>query len=150
MNRTSLRDLQELLVAVMRPELAGIAAPHLSTEDRDALIASLRTLPSELDPRATSALDRLHKPLLDGVQNALPGRPVRVYGKGGRAYGFTIVNAYVVDETTGRGVFVAAVVYSNDNDVINDDRYDYVKLGAPFFTHLGAVVARVLDSGVGG
>ena len=76
------------------------------------------------------------------VAAALPGDRIRVHGKGGRAYGFTIECSYVTNETTGRSVFVAAVVYANDNDVLNDDRYPYGDVADPFVARLGRVVAR--------
>lgn len=84
------------------------------------------------------------RPLLGAVSAALPGHVIRVFGKGGRAYGFTVENSYVVDETTNRSVFVSATIYANDNETINDDRYEYETVADPFIGHLGRVIARLL------
>jgi len=50
---------------------------------------------------------------------------LRIYNKIGRAYGFTIDNSYVFDVETGRSFFLTAVIYTNANGVLNDDRYEY-------------------------
>lgn len=141
-NRMSLRDLQDLLVAVVRPELAEGVDVRLAPRTREGLVATLGTLPSESRFKFPRALDDVHKPLASAVAAALPGDRVRVFGKGGRAYGFTIECSYVTNETTGRSVFVAAVVYANDNETMNDDRYQYEDVAEPFVAHLGHLVAR--------
>jgi hypothetical protein len=141
-NRVSLRDLQDLLIAVVRPELSEGVDVRLAPSTREGLVATLGTLPSESRFKLPRALDDVHKPLASAVSAALPGDRIRVQGKGGRAYGFTIECSYVTNETTGRSVFVAAVVYANDNDVLNDDRYPYGDVADPFVARLGHVVAR--------
>jgi hypothetical protein len=77
-----------------------------------------------------------------GLVSELPGHDIRVYGKGGRAYGFTVDSSYVVDATTDRSAFVAATIYTNDNDTLNDDCYEYATIADPFITTLGRFVAR--------
>lgn len=143
-NRITLRDLQDLLIAVVRPDINDGPRPSWSSVDREKLVGILGRLPSELPGRPPRALDDQHKPLLAAVSTALPGHAIRVFGKGGRAYGFTVENSYVVDDTTNRGVFVAATIYANDNETINDDRYEYATVADPFIGHLGRVIARTL------
>ncbi len=144
-NRMSLRDLQDLLIAVMRPELSDSIDLRLTPRTRNELVALLGMLPSESSRfRYPRALDDVNKPLLGAISAALPGDRVRVYGKGGRAYGFTVECSYVVDETSGRSAFVAAVVYANDNGTLNDDRYQYEDVADPFIARLGKLVARSL------
>lgn len=141
-NRMSLRDLQDLLVAVMRPELADGVDAHLAPRTREGLAATLGTLPSESRMRYPRSLDDVHKPPAGALAAALPGDRIRVHGKVGRAYGFTIENSYAIDETSGRSVFVAAVIYANDNGTINDDRYQYEDVAEPFIARLGQVIAQ--------
>jgi hypothetical protein len=141
-NRIELRGLQDLLVAVLRPELSDLTPPRWSSADRSELVAILGRLPSELIGQPAPALDATHKPLQAAIAAALPEHVVRVYGKGGRAYGFAVENAYVVDETSHRAVFVAATIYANDNETLNDDQYEYETLADPFIEALGRFVAR--------
>lgn len=141
-NRVSLRDLASLLVTVVRPDLATGATPELAPRDRDELLSLLSMPPSAMT--RNKALDVVHKPLLGAVQDALPGHDIRVYGKGGRAYGFSVENSYVVDETTKRSFFVAAAVYANDNETLNDDNYPYESVAEPLFTGIGRALARTV------
>lgn len=147
-NRMTLRDLQDLLVMTVRPDLAPGAVPRLAPPDRSALLTILGTLPSELrSARGSRRLDELHKPLHLAVVAATPDDQVRVLGKGGRAYGFAVENAYAVNERTGRCFFVTAALYANENGTLNDDRYEYATIADPFMTRLGTVLARALLSG---
>jgi hypothetical protein len=87
-------------------------------------------------------VDGLAKPLLAGVSRVWPKKRFSLLSKAGRAYGFSVDNAYIVDQDTGRGVFVAAAIYTNADGILNDDAYDYQAVADPFFSNLGEVVAR--------
>ncbi len=163
-NRVDLADLQRLNVHLFRPELLPLETPssRLPSAGRPRLRLSalqrahLQRAMGELPPDS-------HNPEYDPaeipfafVKFVLPGlrrleRPDRftVYNKVGRAYGFSIENAYVVDETSlvdgvaERSFFLNAVLYTNANDTLNDDEYEYAKADA-FFADLGESVARLL------
>jgi hypothetical protein len=135
-NFIPLRELQELLVGIMRPELAPDPAAW-EIPFRPLLVETLGQLPG-------GALDARYKPLAVAIASALPDRGIRVYGKSGRAYGFAVENAYVTSEATGRSFFVAATIYANGNDVMNDDRYEYDAVADPFVARLGVVLAQHL------
>ena len=53
------------------------------------------------------------------------------------AYGFMSDLAWIVDARDGRSVLVAATVYANRDEVLNDGHYDYDQLAAPFMEALG-------------
>lgn len=141
-NRISLLDLQDVLAAVTRPDLSEIARPGWSDEDRRALMEIAGKLPSTLIRRQATLLDDRHRPLLAATKSELPDHDIRVYGKGGRAYGFTVINSYIVDATSKRSAFVAATIYANDNETINDDHYEYETVADPFVAGVGRFVAR--------
>jgi hypothetical protein len=111
-NRVTLRELQDLLVMMVRPDLASGPVPLLAKDDRAALLGG----------RFRRTIDELNKALHLAIAAAVPDDRVRVLGKGGRALGFEIENSYAVDETTGRSFFVSAVIYANENGTLNDDR----------------------------
>ena len=151
-NSISLRELQDLLIAVVRPEIATgkPGFPGLSIEQRRFLTDAMRRLPREsqdptYDPDRYP--DHYVKPLLPGVNRVVPAPHARIYNKTGRAYGFSIENAYVEDRRTGRGFFLAVVLYTNPNRTLNDDDYAYENVADPFFADLGEVVARVVIGG---
>lgn len=145
-NMISLRELQDSLIGVMRPDLT--TAPTAWTiRHRPFLVTTLGLLPSDLYPMHAvrgGALDIQNKPLAVAIQGALPNLDVQVYGKGGRAYGFAVENAFVTSPKTGRSFFVATTVYANGNETMNDDRYEYDEVAAPFIARLGVVLAQHL------
>jgi hypothetical protein len=144
-NAIPVRELQDVLVAITRPDLIE-EEPRprpLDKADRADLLTILSSLPSDLPRMAKSrTLDAMQKPLHIALRSALPGHKLKIYSKGGRAYGFSVENAYVVDETSHRSVFVTATIYANQTETLNDDRYEYEAVASPFIEKLGAYVAR--------
>ena len=149
-NGISLVDLQHLLVKLIRPDIPLPGARlDLSEVHRRLLIDALTRYPRESsDPRYSPAEypDEYCKFLLPGVRRVLPdtepGRRVEITGKIGRAYGFTIENSCLRNPTNGRTVFVAVAIHTNDDGVLNDDRYEYETVADPFLADLGEWVAR--------
>jgi hypothetical protein len=149
-NYISLADLHRLHVAIVRPELSDLEDLGIEPEHRKALLAAMSEDPLESkNPTYTkprfSALR--YKLMLVGIIRVLPREQIRYVNKPGKAYGFHIENAYVEDLETGRAFFVTAGVYANENEVINDNRYEYDEISRPFFKDLGEVLARRLLSG---
>ncbi len=64
---------------------------------------------------------------------------IRIFNKVGDAYGFLLDNAYFVDFKNGVEFILTATIYCNEDEIFNDDQYDYEDIGFPFFTHLGEV-----------
>ena len=62
---------------------------------------------------------------------------IKIFNKIGLAYGFTIDNAYIVDLDNNVEFFLTAVIYSNSNEVMNDNVYDYETVSIPFLSGLG-------------
>ena len=147
-NAVSLVELQDMLVALVAPDLPlGGKRFGLDEADRAFLLEAMSIVPREsLDPR----YDPDHYPddyvkfLLPGLVRRAPAARWRIVNKVGLAYGFGIENAYVEDRESGRGLFVSAVIYTNPNGVLNDGVYAYDEQGFPFFADLGEVVAGLL------
>lgn len=149
-NGISLVDLQDLLVRVVRPDI-GTGRPGLvlSPDHRELLVDALTRYPGESDdPRYDRAEypDAYAKFLLPGIRRVFPedrpGRRVEIAAKIGRAYGFSVENSYLHHPGTGRAVFVTAVLYTNDDGILNDDRYEYDTVADPVLADLGERVAR--------
>jgi hypothetical protein len=148
-NAIALLDLQCLLAAVVRPEIdtSRRGFPELGVAARAFAVQALGELPREskdpvYDPKEHP--DHGCKFVLPGIRRVVPPEYVRVYDKIGRAYGFTIENAYVEDLRSGRGFFLAAVLYTNSDGVVGDDVYDFAQIADPFFADLGEVIARAV------
>lgn len=146
-NATTLGDLQDMLVAIARPELYDRLPPGKlrSPKARQEVLETLGRLPSEYEGTwrgHANAKDAFLKPLNVGLGAAFPEEKVKVYGKSGRAYGFSVENVYIKSQRTGRGFFLACALYANDNDTLNDDGYEYISVGTPFLARMGVILAR--------
>jgi len=149
-NGISLVDLQDLLVKVARPDIdTGTPPLRLSASHRGQLLQAMTEYPREsTNPvyPAKAYADDSSKFLLPGIRRVFPStvRSERVEstGKPGRAYGFSIENSYVRNPVNGRAVFVTAVLYTNTDGILNDDKYEYETVADPFFADLGELIAR--------
>jgi hypothetical protein len=157
-NAMKLRELQDTLVRIIRPDLlASIAHPSAgrattkprhdpaSPDDLDHLRQALGTLPSEsgiagYDRNVVADYQLL--PFLRGIERVRPRGRFQIHSKVGQAYGFLVHNAYVVDKDTGRSFFLTATIYANPNEVVNDDIYAYDTISFPVLADVGEVVAR--------
>ena len=145
----TVRDLQDTLVRIMRPELlpqskaAGVDTA--SKEDLASLRQALGTLPSEsglagFDRNVVA--DYQLDPFLRGIERVRASGHFQVYAKVGQAYGFLIANAYVVDKDTGRSFFLIASVYANPDETMNDDQYAYDMISFPALADVGEAFCR--------
>ena len=145
-NRMSLLDLQRTLAMVVRPDLeVGRAQFRLSEEHRTFLLQAMSQFPRESRNPVYDEEeypDHYVKFLLPGLLRVLPEQGLKIYNKVGQAYGFTIENAYVVDEKRGRSFFLAAVIYTNQDGILNNDQYEYDEVASPFMADLGEWAAR--------
>lgn len=57
-----------------------------------------------------------------------------------QAYGYLIDNAYIADFKNGVEFLLSAVIYVNNNQIFNDDKYEYDEIGFPFLANLGKVI----------
>lgn len=145
-NQVPLAELQKGLCMVVRPEVdCGGPGFELTERDRELVLEAMRQFPRESpNPRYDPAEypDAYVKPTLPGVRRVIGAENARVLDKTGEAYGFSIENAWVVDESTGRGFFLAATLYTNADGILNDDAYEYATVAAPFLADLGEAAAR--------
>jgi hypothetical protein len=78
--------------------------------------------------------------LYGSEKNASISPEVRIFNKVGDAYGFLIDGAYVADFKSGVEYMLSAVVYCNEDGILNDDKYDYETVGFPFLKELGKAI----------
>lgn len=137
-NYVSLRDLQRILMSLVLPEHPRSLKLGLDEEQRKLL---LKAMTARLESKKHAAE---HNPLSPGVLDVLPAKRVRYIDKSGRAYGFHLDNAYLEDTESGRAVFIAATVYANPNEILNDDDYGYDDTSKPLLAALGSALTKAL------
>jgi len=143
-NYISLEDLQRLMVALYRPELIEDAAFSDLVAHRAFLAETLGSHPEADSEAQREELVRRFSPMLPGVEEVLDGGRVDYRNKAGRAYGFHLDNARIVDRESGAEVFVTAAVYVNENRELNDNDYEYDEKSYPFLRGVGRAVAKHL------
>ena len=141
MNYLSLRDHQELMIALFHPELSPVSFEGLNS-GRDILIESMLYPPVDYASYLDDEDRRRFKTALSGFEDHLSEDHIDYFNKGGRAYGFHIENAFVTDRQSQRGVFLTAALYVNENERLNDGDYQYDELSFPFLHQLGSLVAQ--------
>jgi hypothetical protein len=67
-------------------------------------------------------------------------RQIRIFSKSGMAYGTLTDNAYIVDFEKKIEFLLTAMIYVNDNQIFNDNEYEYDEIGLPFLADLGRLI----------
>jgi len=67
---------------------------------------------------------------------------IRIFDKIGDSYGYDIDNAYIVDFKNKVEFLLTAVVQSNDDEIYNDNKYEYKTICLPFMKNLGQMIYR--------
>jgi hypothetical protein len=75
-----------------------------------------------------------------GDSTAVMEPHIRIFDKIGDSYGFDIDNAYIVDFKNKVEFIITAVVQSNDNEIYNDNKYEYKTVCLPFMRNLGRLI----------
>jgi hypothetical protein len=146
-NAIRLRELQDTLVRIMRPELLAAGAPSdtASKDDLAYLRHTLGTLPSESGLAGYDrniVADYQLSPFLRGIERVRARGHFEIYSKVGQAFGFLVANAYVIDKDTGRSFFLVASVYANPDETMNDDTYAYDSISFPALADVGEAFCR--------
>jgi hypothetical protein len=115
---------------------------NLSKEDYQFLYRYMSMYPTESkEPTYQEEFATFCKFLYYGSEkNALLNPSIRIFNKVGDAYGFLLDNAYVVDFDNRVEFIVTAVLLCNEDEIFNDEKYDYDSIGFPFYKNLGEVI----------
>lgn len=145
-NRISLEDLHTIMISLVFPNKVARSQRFKITEaDRNFLLKYMSQLPTEstFPPYAEemeSYWPAYSKFLLFGSEKGALPKNIRIFNKTGTAYGQLTDVAYIVDHEKKIEFFLSATIYCNNDDIINDDHYDYDTIGLPFMKHLGQVI----------
>ena len=142
-NYISLSSLHNILKTVIFPESVSEAQRfNLTKKDYDFLYKymSMKPRESSFPEYDEDYWDSYGKFFIFGdSKNPIPDN-IRIFNKIGLAYGFLIDNAYIVDFENGVEFLLSAVIYVNEDGVLNDDNYEYDKIGIPFLAKLGTKI----------
>ena len=69
----------------------------------------------------------------------------RIFSKIGIAYGFVTESAYIVDFENQKDFLFSVSIYVNDDDVVNDNVYEYSKIARPFIANFTRLIQESLS-----
>lgn len=143
-NYISLKDLHGIILRLFFPEtFSEHERFNLTTEDYNFIYKYMSMFPRESKfPRynKTEYWDSYVKFFMFGdAKDSLNG-DIRIFNKVGEAYGYLIDNAYVIDFKNNIEFLLSSVIYVNEDQIFNDDKYEYDQIGFPFLSNLGKVI----------
>jgi hypothetical protein len=142
-NNLSLGSLQGMLQSVLFPlSVPAQRRFNLTADDYRFLYQYLSQYPSETpDPKYDTTLfyDSYVKFFFRDSTKKMP-HGVRVFNKVGWSYGFLTDVSYVADFKNGVEYMLAATLYVNSDEILNDGKYDYDAVGYPFLYELGQAI----------
>lgn len=141
-NAIGLQSLHDILLSIIFPQnFTPNQQFNLSKNDYDFLYRYMSMYPAESNyPYYGSKYeDGYCKFMMYGGEGNNLGEDIRIYNKVGEAYGFLIDIAYIVDFEQKIEFVLGAVIYVNENEILNDGQYEYEALGYPFMRDLGRI-----------
>lgn len=143
-NYVSLEVLHEMLKRLFFPEVFTKAEKfNLTEEDYNFIYKYMGMFPCESSfPKYNSESypNNYVKFFMFWNENDSLYKDVRIFNKVGQAYGYLIDNAFVVDFKNKIEFLLSAVIYVNDDEIFNDDKYQYEEIGFPFLSNLGKII----------
>jgi len=144
-NRFPLEELHRIMQMVIFPEAFSKGQiPELSEQDYKLLYQYMSQLPRESKFPAYDQkefYDSYVKFFLFGTQkDTIMPDHLRIFNKVGWSYGFLTDVAYVADLKNKVEFFLSATIYCNEDEILNDDKYDYETIGLPFLEKLGQII----------
>ena len=141
-NRISIRDLNGLLQRLIFPEVFE-EKERFDLTDED--LSFLRFWMSRTSLESSSPnykddplyWDSYNKFFIYGDVKGKMTESLRIFNKVGSAYGTLTDVAYIKEETSGIEFMLTATILVNENQIFNDDQYEYDTIGIPFLAALG-------------
>lgn len=142
-NNLSLESMQQMLQSVLFPQSVKKGQRfNLSEDDYRFLYRYLSQYPSETpEPKYDEKkfYDSYVKFFFRDSTHRMPSQ-VRVFNKVGWSYGFLTDVSYVADFKNSVEFMLAATVYVNEDEILNDGKYEYEQVGHPFLYQLGQTI----------
>jgi hypothetical protein len=141
-NNLPLPDITAFLQTALFPEsIPATQRPQLNSTDHAFLRQYLHLTPhaSQFSPYASAKyFDTYKKYLYYGrLPTAQPQPGLRIFNIVGMSHGYLADVAYFADSLHQSEFLLSAVLYVNQDGVINDAAYDYDTIGLPFLAQLG-------------
>ncbi len=147
-NRASLRDLDGVMKRIIYPDLFQEQDRiNLSDQDYNFLRYwmsrfTFEDIGTEYQ-KDSKYFDSYNKFFIYGDSTNAVDRKIRIYNKVGVAYGVLTDISYIRDYQKNIEFFLSATIYVNQNQIVNDNIYEYDDLGIPFLAELARQVYKL-------
>ena len=147
-NRASLRDLDGVIKRIIYPDLFQEQDRiNLSDQDYNFLRYWMSRFTFEdigIEYQKDSKyFDSYNKFFIYGDSTNTIDRKIRIYNKVGVAYGALTDISYIRDYQKKIEFFLSATIYVNQNQIVNDNIYEYDDVGIPFLAELARQVYKL-------
>ena len=147
-NRASLRDLDGVMKRIIYPDLVQEQDRiNLSDQDYNFLRYWMSRFTFEdigiEYQKESKYFDSYNKFFIYGDSTNAIDRKIRIYNKVGVAYGALTDISYIRDYQKNIEFFLSATIYVNQNQIVNDNIYEYDDLGIPFLAELARQVYKL-------
>lgn len=144
MNYMSLQNIHGLLQRLVFNEYYPAAQQyHIDRNEQQFMLQYLTMLPRESTHPSynTSYYDSYKKYFIYGdSKKTITDKDLKITNIVGQSYGFMVDCAYIHNEKEKVEFMLSAVIYANEDEVINDGKYEYNSLALPFLAELGRQV----------
>ena len=147
-NKASLRDLDGVMKRIIYPDLFQEQDRiNLSDQDYNFLRYWMSRFTFEdigIEYQKDSQyFDSYNKFFIYGDSTNAIDRKIRIYNKVGIAYGALTDISYIRDYQKKIEFFLSATIYVNQNQIVNDNIYEYDDVGIPFLAELARQVYKL-------
>jgi hypothetical protein len=144
-NYFAISTQQEIMQAIIFPDAVDLKKRFdLTPDDYQFLYRYMSILPRESEIEmyrdTTQYYDGYVKLFIYGDSKERIPSHIRIFSKSGQAYGYLQDNAYIIDLENNIEFFLSAVLQVNENQIYNDDIYEYDEIGFPFLADLGRII----------
>jgi hypothetical protein len=146
MNYISLQNIHALLQRLVFNEYYPVNQQyHINRNDQQFLLQYLTMLPRESSHPSynKSYYDTYKKYFIYGDSKApISDKDLKITNIVGQSYGFMVDCAYICNKKENLEFMLSAAIYANEDEVINDGKYEYNTIALPFLAELGRQIYK--------
>lgn len=142
-NYLPISSLHDIMKRLIFPE--KFAKPkrfNISEDDRQFLLNTMKILPRNAGYNSSKYYDGYVKFFIIGDTKEQIPKHIEIYNKVGYAYGYLTDCAYIINKKTNKEFIITATVHVNENQIFNDNIYEYDSIGIPFLAELGRQLTK--------
>lgn len=134
-NYFSIEELNNILIFLFFPEVSKNKKFNLSKSQNLLIQKLMSSTPLDMGFDKNIYPNNYNKFFIYGDKDGMIND--NIYNKVGNAYGYSIDNAYIYNKSSNRHFVLTACIYTNSNNILNDNKYEYDEIGIPFLAKIG-------------